>query len=64
MLSQICPRPPNVIVPRHSSDTNTPVSASCRYFIRLVYRTACGASAFASTGLRMRANSSYAAALR
>ena len=58
MFSQIWPRPPNVIVPRQSSDTNTPVSASCRYFIRLVYRTACGASAFSSTGLRIRVNSS------
>src|SRR5262245_34461357 len=27
------PRPPNVIAPRHNSDTNTPVSASSRYFI-------------------------------
>src|SRR5262249_56827715 len=33
ITSQICPRPPNVIAPRHSSETNTPVSASSRYFM-------------------------------
>src|SRR5262245_39364326 len=33
MTSHICPRPPNVIAPRHNSDTNTPVSASNRYFM-------------------------------
>src|SRR3954452_12195376 len=37
ITSHICPTPPNVIAPRHSSDTNTPVSASCRYFIDVVY---------------------------
>src|SRR3982751_3324153 len=37
ITSHICPTPPKVIAPRHSSDTNTPVSASCRYFIEVVY---------------------------
>src|SRR5262249_42585394 len=35
--SHIWPTPPKVIAPRQSSETNTPVSASCRYFIEVVY---------------------------
>src|SRR5262245_40833869 len=35
-----CPlRPPKVMVPRHSSDTNTPVSANCRNFITRLYNS-------------------------
>src|SRR5581483_7758054 len=37
MTSHMPPRPPNVIAPRQSSETNTPVSASCRYFIAVDY---------------------------
>src|SRR5476649_2663709 len=37
MFSQICPLPPNVIAPRHSSETNTPVSANALNFIDVVY---------------------------
>src|SRR3954449_10631935 len=37
ITSHICPLPPNVIAPRHSSETNTPVSASCLNFIDVVY---------------------------
>src|SRR5262249_3053613 len=37
ITSHLWPTPPKVIAPRHSSETNTPVSASCRYFIEVVY---------------------------